>query len=151
VPINEPSPGGKIIGITDADFDHPRVLKMQFVQTETVRWEVSTVRLAKEPESIMDIPGVMRDAIDDIIWEYETMIFKVNEKGERFCKDEITPFHATSYGFYRSNESEDVVKAHDQITQLILEGKLIPVPDRNEESSLQISPAIVTAMVKEDS
>lgn len=127
---------------------HYRVLKRSFVEFEDegIKWEISTVLLEKDnPASIGEVLAVFRDLIDDIKWLYETMIFKLNADLTRVTYDG----GADSYGFYRSNSSEDIVKAHDQIVSLIVERKLTPVKDT--QPNLQISPHIVKAMTEQDS
>lgn len=131
--------------ITEDTDLHPRVLKCHYVDTGETKWEINTVRLIEEPENILEVFGVLRDHIDDTHWKYETMIFKILEDGSRFTTTKHR-LSASSFGYYRSNESEDIVKAHDQIVSLIAEGKLIPVLDI--KYSLQISPNIVTAMIE---
>jgi len=131
--------------ITEITDLHPRVLKHHYVDTGETKWEINTVRLIEEPENILEVFGILRDQIDDVRWKYETMIFKTLEDGSRFATTKLR-FSASSFGYYRSNESEDIVKAHDQIVSLIAEGKLIPVLDI--KYSLQVSPNIVTAMIE---
>lgn len=118
---------------------HPRVLKRHYVEAVDAKWEISTVRLVEEPMDPFEFISMVRDVITDIHWKYETMIFKIIEdkrEGDAF-----------DYGHYRSDDSQDVVKAHDQIVSLIAEGKLTPI--KSEEISSQISSHILKAMMKE--
>ena len=131
--------------ITEDTDLHPRVLKRHFVDTGEAKWEISTIRVIEDAENILEFFGVLRDLIDDVHWKYETMIFKLLEDGHRYTS---TISGASSFGYYRTNESEDVVKAHDQIVTLIAERKLEPVIDTLH--NLQVSPSIVKAMVEEE-
>jgi len=133
--------------ITEDTDLHSRALRHHYVEIDGEKWEIDTVQLVRnpEPDDIVSIFLVLADHLLDIPWKYETMIFKI-ENEERVTTIEGG---ATSFGYYRSNESEDVVKAHDQIVQLVAEGWLSPVEDE-EPSNLQISPAIVKAMTQFD-
>jgi len=127
---------------------HYRVLKRSYVEFEDegIKWEISTVLLEKDsPANLREVAAVLRDLIDDVKWLYETIIFKI-EEGRR-----ASPFvgGGSSYGFYRSDDSEDIVKAHGQIVSLIAERKLTPIA--GTDSALQISPHIVQAMIEQDS
>ena len=126
---------------------HYRVLKRSYVEFEDgIKWEVSTVLLEKEnPANLREVVAVLRDMVDDVKWLYETIIFKIEEGGRR-----ASPFvgGGSSYGFYRSDDSEDIVKAHDQIVSLIAERKLTPIA--GTDPALQISPHIVQAMIEQD-
>jgi len=128
--------------ITEDTDLHPRVLKRNYVDVGDAKWEISTIRVIEDPENILEFFGFLRDRIDDVHWKYETMIFKIEDES-RF---KTTKLGASSFGYYRANESEDIVKAHDQIVSLISEGKLTPVLDTIH--GLQISPNIVSAMVE---
>jgi len=135
------------MSITEDTDLHSMALRHHYVEIEGEKWEIDTVQLVKDPEpdDIVSIFLVLTDHLLDIHWKYETMIFKIeNEKRVTTIED-----GATSFGYYRSNESEDIVKAHDQIVQLVAEGRLKPVKDE-EPSNLQISPAIVKAMTQFD-
>jgi len=128
----------------DTDLDS-QVLKRHYVEIDGAKWEISTVQLVKDPEDDFELIGLLSDLIQDVHWKYETMIFKILKDDARLSEFE---FGATSFGYYRSDESEDVVKAHDQIVTLIAEGVLKPVEDTMH--NLQISPAIVKAMTQFD-
>jgi len=126
---------------------HPRVLKRNYVDTGDAKWKISTIRVIEDPENILEFFGFLRDRIDGIHWKYETMIFKlIGENKTRFSTGK---YGASSFGFYRSNESDDIIKAHNEIVSLIAEGKLIPVLDTMH--NLQISPNIVNAMMESGS
>jgi len=129
--------------ITEDTDLHPRSLKRNYVEIGEAKWEVSTAVLIEDPENIWEFFGFLSDLIDDVQWKYETMIFKIEDEN-RVTK---TGLGASSFGYYRSNESEDIVKAHNQIVLLIAEGKLTPVLDTIH--GLQISPNIVNAMMAE--
>ncbi len=127
---------------------HYRVLKRSYVEFEDegIKWEISTVRLEKDsPANLREVVAAIRDIVDDVKWLYETIIFKI-EEGSRVPIDD--PFRGASYGFYRSDDSEDIVKAHGQIVSLIAERKLTPIA--GTDSTLQISPHIVQAMIEQD-
>jgi len=128
------------VSITEETDLHPRVLKRHYVEVNDVKWEVSTVLLVEEPESLGEAVRVLVDIVDGVTEKYETMIFKVVD-GVR-----AGPIAggATSFGHYRSNDSQDIVKAHGQIVSLIANGRLVPVECKAYRTS--ISPHILKAM-----
>lgn len=126
--------------IEDTDL-HPRALKRHYIEVDGAKWEVSTVRLIEEPEDVLEFVGFIRDIADGIDEKYETMVFKLVDD-MRYSE---YGYGATSFGHYRSNSSEDIVKAHDQIVSLIAEGKLIPVCDRDSEAET-VSTNVLKAM-----
>lgn len=129
--------------ITEETDLHHRVLKRHYIEVDGAKWEVSTVRLIEEPENPFEVVGMLRDILHGVDEKYETMIFKIVDEAR------VTPIEhgATDFGHYRSNDSEDIVKAHDQIVSLIAEGKLIPVWDEGEST---VSKHILEAMMRED-
>lgn len=137
--------GSKAIITEDTDLD-PRVLKRHYVELKGSKWEISTAQLIENPENPAEVLTVFSDMFDDIHWKYETMIFRIDNE-ERF---NIAKAGAWSFGHYRSNESKDIVKAHEQIVALIAEGKLKPQPIPEEQHRLQISANIIKAMMAAD-
>lgn len=129
---------------------HYRVLKRSYVKFEgEATWEVSTVLLEKQdPANFREAMAALRDIVDDVKWIYETMIFKLADDLTRETVDDWV-YGSPSYGYYRSDDSADIVKAHDQIVSLIAERKLTPV--KGTAPNLQISPHIVKAMTEQDS
>jgi len=129
--------------ITEETDLHHRVLKRHYVEVDGTKWEVSTVRLIEEPENPFEVMGMLRDITHGIDEKYETMVFKIVDDAR------VTPIAmgATDFGHYRSNDSQDIVKAHDQIVSLIAEGKLIPVMEEGEST---ISKHILEAMMRGD-
>ena len=111
-----------------------RSLKKHCVELEDVTWEVSTIRVIEDPENLGQMFAMLYDAYIGSDWKYETMIF-------------VRGDHTTDYGHFRSNDSEDIVKAHDEIVALIAEGKLVPIED--DHASSRVSPHILRAMIAE--
>lgn len=132
----------KVVEITEL---HHRVLKKTSIEMDSFEWDISTVRLVREePENPGEMIAIMVDKADDVKWLYETMIFKKVD-GIR-----VGPMMgaAVSFGYYRSDSSENIVKAHTQIVSLIAEGKLTPITSKVYDH--QISSHIVKAMITED-
>ncbi len=132
------------MAVTEETDLHHRVLKRHYIEVGDDHWEVSTVRLIEEPESIGEVAGLLTDMVDGVTEKYETMIFKKVD-GVRVSS---IMGGANSFGHYRSNNSQDIVKAHHQIVSLIAEGKLTPVQTK-ENHGTTISKHILKAMMKE--
>jgi hypothetical protein len=128
----------------DTDLHH-RVLKRHYIDVADARWEVSTVGLVEEPEDILEAFTFLVDMAHEISEKYETMIFKID--GDERVGSESGG--ATSFGHYRSNDSQDVVRAHIQMVELIAGGKLVPVECKSHSD--RISPHILKAMEREAS
>ncbi len=136
--------------VTEDNYIHPRVLKRHYVEVNGAKWEVSTIRTVEEPDHVGEAIAVLSDVIDGVSEKFETMIFKiVDDDGARYTDiEKWRGIAATDFGHYRSNESQDIVKAHDQIVSLIADGKLIPVVCKAHSDA--ISPHILKAMMKEE-
>lgn len=133
------------MSVTEDTDLHYRVLKRHYVEVNDGKWEVSTIRVVEQPDHIGEAIALLSDMIDDVKEKYETMIFKIVEDGARYSNYELG---AASFGHYRCNESEDIVKAHDQIVSLIADGKLKPIICKAHSDA--ISPHILKAMMREE-
>ena len=137
------------MSVTEDTDLHYRVLKRHYVEVNDEKWEVSTIRVVEDPDHIGEAIGVLVDMIDGVTEKYETMLFKIGDDGFRYTSNkELRGRGAEEFGHYRSNDSRDIVKAHNQIVSLIAEGKLVPVKCKAHSDA--ISPHILKAMMKEE-